>query len=46
MENANSDEHRIGEIALVREATVAEIPISSPRWSGPAALFSVSDRPT
>lgn len=46
MENANSDEHRMGEIALEREPTVAEMPFSSPRRSGPVEFFKANDRPT
>lgn len=46
MENAKSDEHRMGEIALAREPTVAEMPFSSPRRADPVALLRASDSPT
>ena len=46
MEKANIAEHTMGEMTLARAPTVADIPFSSPRRSGPVALLGANDKPT
>lgn len=45
MDAANSAEKKTGDIDLEIELVVNDIPFSSPRRSGPAALLMASDRP-